>query len=112
MSETCRSRRGEGYEARDDEKQDKARRRLRLQAVTAGPQCGPLSGLLRARKGIPGTVWSVWQVSAFGVTFKPKNHFWCLLCPKASRFKGLTRRLFCYHRRFQGVTGRAGQIIQ
>lgn len=26
MSETCRSRRGEGYEARDDEKQDKSRR--------------------------------------------------------------------------------------
>ena len=26
MSETCRSRRGEGYEARDDEKQDKRRR--------------------------------------------------------------------------------------
>ena len=36
-------------------------------------------------------------MSAFGVTFEQKNHFWRLVCPKASCFKGLARRLFCYH---------------
>ena len=48
MSETCRLRRGEGYEARSDDKQEKA---WGLQAPPADhnrPQCGRFKGRERA----------------------------------------------------------------
>ena len=40
-------------------------------------------------------------MSTFDITFEPKKHFWRLVCPKASCFKGLVRRLLCYHRYYR-----------
>ena len=44
MSELCRLRRSEGYEARDDEKQEKAPPLLRRRGGHICPQCGQFRG--------------------------------------------------------------------
>ena len=44
MSEFCRLRRSEGYEARDDEKQEKALALSRRPGGDFCPQCGQLQG--------------------------------------------------------------------
>lgn len=45
MSEPCRGRRGEGYEARDDEKQEKAPALICAEARTSARSAGSFRGL-------------------------------------------------------------------
>lgn len=77
----------------EGQKQDKSRASLVTPGRSQRPAVRAAFGRLRAGARIPGTVWRIWRVSAFGVISKGKITLWRQFFPEPYCPNGLRRGL-------------------